>query len=153
MIDEDQLSHFLGEWAGEEQLSATAWTAAGTANGMLSITSGPGGGLLIDYAEERDATRMTGHGVLSGDGWWWFDSYGFTPMMAGTAAWRDGELVLERRSDRGRTVTVLGMAGGCLQQRIDTATPAQEPLLPLLRGSYHRLRHTVPGVRALLWQA
>jgi hypothetical protein len=138
MIGDDQLSALIGEWTGDEQLSATAWTTAGTARGMLSIVAGPGGGLLVDYAEERDGARMTGHGVLSGEGWWWFDSYGFTPVTPGTAAWKDGELILERRSDRGRTVTVLRIAGGRLEQRIDSAVPADAPLVPLLRGTYAR---------------
>lgn len=144
MIGDDQLSAFIGEWSGDEQLSATAWTAAGTADGELSIVAGPGRGLLIDYAEERDGATMTGHGVLSGDGWWWFDSYGFTPATPGTAAWRDGELVLERRSNRGRTVTTLRADGGSLEQRIDTAVPPDAPLVPLLRAIYDRRVSTMP---------
>jgi hypothetical protein len=145
MISDDQLSGLLGGWTGEERLSATAWTAAGTAQGTLSISAGPGGGLLIDYAEDRDGARMAGHGVLAGDGWWWFDSYGFIPATPGTAAWRDGELVLERRSDRGRTVTVLRIVGGYLEQRIDTAVPADAPLVPLLRASYARPSDGAPA--------
>jgi hypothetical protein len=104
----------------------------------LSITSGPGGGLLLDYIEERDGKTMAGHGVLAGHLWWWFDSYGFTPETPGTGEWRDGELVLERRSDRGRTVTVLSINARCLEQAIDTAVPAEGPLVPLLRGRYTR---------------
>jgi hypothetical protein len=138
MISDDQLSRLIGDWAGDEQLSATAWTAAGTGRGTLSIVPGPGAGLLIGYADQRDQARMTGHGVVWGDGWWWFDSYGFTPATPGTATWRDGELVLERRSDRGRNVTALRIADGRLEQRIDTASPADAALAPLLRGTYLR---------------
>lgn len=138
MIRSDQLTALIGSWAGEEQLSATAWTAAGTAHGQLSIVAGPDGGLLVDYAEQRDGATMTGHGVLAGDGWWWFDSYGFLPALPGTVEWRDGELLLERRSDRGRTMTTLGVTGGRLEHRIDTAVPADGPLVPLLRATYAR---------------
>jgi len=141
MISHDQLSGLAGQWAGDEQLSATAWTPAGTARGMLSIAPGPGGALLIDYAEDRDGTVMTGHGVLSGDNWWWFDSYGFIPAIPGTAAWADGELVLERRRDQGRTVTTLRIVDGHLEQRIDTSVPPQAPLVPMLRGTYARQEH------------
>jgi hypothetical protein len=104
----------------------------------LSIAEGPAGGLLLDYVERREGLTMTGHGVLSGRRWWWFDSYGFSPDAPGTADWRDGELVLERRSERGRNVTVLRAVGDRLEQRIDTAVPADGPLLPLLRGTYAR---------------
>lgn len=128
----------LGAWQGDEELSATAWTEAGKALGTISLAAGPNGGLILDYAEERDGTTLTGHGVVFGDGWWWFDSFGFTPTAPGTAEWRGNELVLTRRSDRGRTVTVLRIQDGRLEQRIDTAVPADGPLVPLLRGSYTR---------------
>jgi hypothetical protein len=138
MIGIDQRSIFVGVWEGREELLATAWTAAGTAHGRLSIAGGPGDGLLVDYTEQRDTTTMSGHGILFGDGWWWFDSYGFFPAVPGTASWRDGELLLERRGERGRTVTVLRGTGGILEQWIDTAVPADGPLMPLLRGTYTR---------------
>ena len=90
------------------------------------------------YAEDRDGATMTAHGVVFGSGWWWFDSYGFTPTVPGTAEWRDGQLVLDRSSERGRTVTVLRIRDGQLGHDIDTAVPADGPLLPLLRASYAR---------------
>jgi hypothetical protein len=138
MNDHDQLSAMLGVWEGDEELSATAWTEAGKARGTISVSAGPGDGLILDYAEDRDGTTMTAHGVVFGSGWWWFDSYGFTPTVPGTAEWRDGQLVLDRSSERGRTVTVLRIRGGRLEHDIDTAVPADAPLLPLLRASYAR---------------
>lgn len=142
MISDNQLSVLLGEWAGDERLFATPWTGAGTARGSLSFGRGPGGGLVVDYAEERGGTAMTAHGIVAGDGWWWFDSLGFTPAAPGTAEWRDDALVLERRSERGRTVTVFQVRDGHLEQRIDTAVPAGSPLVPLLRGRYERREGT-----------
>jgi hypothetical protein len=138
MSDDDRLSAMLGAWEGDEELSATAWTEAGKARGTISIQAGPGGGLILDYAEDRDGVTMAGHGVVSGAGWWWFDSYGFAPTAPGTAEWRDDQLSLVRSSDRGRTVTVLRVRDGRLEQEIDTAVPADAPLVPLLRGSYTR---------------
>ena len=128
----------FGAWEGDEELSATAWTDAGKARGTVSVKPGPGGGLILYYAEDRDGAIMTGHGVVFGDGWWWFDSYGFTPTTPGTAEWRGNELVLTRRSERGKTVTVLRVRDGRLEQDLDTAVPADAPLVPLLRGSYAR---------------
>jgi hypothetical protein len=138
MIGHDKLSVLVGDWEGDEELFATAWTAVGVAHGTLSVGAGPGGGLLIDYAEEREGATMTGHGVLADDGWWWFDSYGFIPGEAGAADWREGELVLDRRNERGRTVTVFALSDGRLEQRVDTAVPADGALVPLLRGIYSR---------------
>ena len=138
MSDNDQLSAMLGVWEGDEELSATAWTEAGKARGTISVSGGPGGGLILDYTEDRDGATMTAHGVVFGSGWWWFDSYGFTPTVPGTAEWRDGQLVLDRSSERGRTVTVLRIRDGQLEHDIDTAVPAGGPLLPLLRASYAR---------------
>jgi hypothetical protein len=138
MSDNDQLSAMLGVWEGDEELSATAWTEAGKARGTISVSGGPGGGLILDYTEDRDGATMTAHGVVVGSGWWWFDSYGFTPTVPGTAEWRDGQLVLDRSSERGRTVTVLRIRDGQLEHDIDTAVPADGPLLPLLRASYAR---------------
>jgi hypothetical protein len=138
MSGDDQLSAMLGVWAGDEELSATAWTDAGKARGTLAVSAGPGGGLILDYAEDRDGVTMSGHGVVFGSGWWWFDSYGFTPAAPGTAEWRDDGLVLVRGSERGRTVTVLRIRDGRLEQEIDTAVPADGPLVPLLRGRYAR---------------
>jgi hypothetical protein len=146
MTDDDRLTALLGHWEGDEELSATAWTEAGTARGTLCVAAGPGGGLVLDYAEDRDGTTMTAHGVVFGDGWWWFDSYGFTPTAPGTAEWRGDALILTRRSDRGRTVTALRCAHGRLEQHMDAAVPADSPLVPLLRGSYTR----VPAARPAL---
>jgi hypothetical protein len=142
MIGWHHLSDLIGRWEGDEQLSATPWTDAGTARGQLSIVAGPGGGLILDYIEiGTEGPTLTAHGVLAGDQWWWFDSYGFIPTFIGTAQWvdDDDELVLERKSLRGRTITGLMLADGHLHHRIDTATPVEAELIPLLRGDYHRV--------------
>jgi hypothetical protein len=138
MIGDDQLTQFLGRWAGAEQLFPTAWTPAGQAQAVVTLTPGPNDALLLDYVEERDGMTMTGHGVIAAGAWWWFDSYGFTPTTPGTARWEGGELILERSSERGRTTTTLAIVDGRLEQRIDSAVPADAELAPLLRGTYTR---------------
>ena len=129
----------LGTWAGEEQIHPTPWTAAGVAQGTVVITEAPRGGVVVDYTETRDgSTIVTGHGVVVGDGWWWFDSYGFVPMQPGTASWDDGILTLERRSDRGRTIVRFWRQDVVLHQEITTASPADAELVRMLVGQYER---------------
>jgi hypothetical protein len=130
----------LGDWTGTEELFPTAWTEAGTARGALSVEPGPGG-ILLDYVESRDGAEgapLVAHGVVAGTGFWWFDTYGFTPAAPGSAEWVDENLVLERRSDRGRTVMRLRADGDRLVVELDTAVPADAALAPLVRGVYTR---------------
>ncbi|UJP11106.1 hypothetical protein L2X99_05885 [Microbacterium sp. KUDC0406] len=120
---------------------ATAWTPAGRAHADLALSSGPGGALIVDYAETRTDSAMAGHGVVLGEGWWWFDSYGFVPTAPGTAAWIDGELILERSSERGRNVMVLASDGEVLTMRLSAAS-GDGDLQPLVAGVYHRSEPT-----------
>lgn len=131
------LEAFHGRWTGEEEVFATAWTPAGRARADLMLSSGPGDALIVDYSETRTDGSMTGHGIVLGDGWWWFDSYGFAPTAPGKAAWIDGELVLERSSERGRNVMVLASDGERLTMRLSAASGDGE-LQPLVAGVYRR---------------
>lgn len=145
MAPDPRLIALLGDWTGPEELFPTAWTQAGSAHGALSVEPGPDG-ILIDYVESRDGAdgaRLVAHGVVAGAGFWWFDTYGFTPAAPGTATWEDSTLVLERRSDRGRTVTRLRVSGDRLALELDTAVPADTDPYPPVRGVY--TRHTAQG--------
>lgn len=128
----------FGDWAGEEEVFATDWTPAGRARAELRISPAPGEGLIVDYTETREDASMTGHGVVRGDRWWWFDSYGFVPTAPGTAAWIDGELILERSSERGRNVMVLASDGETLTMRLSAASRDGE-LQPLVSGIHRRV--------------
>jgi hypothetical protein len=132
-----RIASLLGEWKGEEELFATAWTAAGAAQGSIVVRPGPDG-IHFDYAEVHDGGRIDAHAVVAGGGFWWFDSYGFTPAAAGTAAWEGDTLVLDRRSERGRTVMRLQPDDERLTVELDTAVPADAELAPLARGVYAR---------------
>jgi len=127
----------LGDWSGEEQLFPTPWTAAGTARGALTVEPGPGG-VLLDYVELQDEGHLLAHAVVAGTGFWWFDSYGFVPQAPGSATWDDETLVLDRRSDRGRTIMRLRREGARLEVALDTAVPADAEPVPLMRASYTR---------------
>lgn len=127
----------LGDWSGEEQLFPTPWTSAGTARGALTVEPGPGG-VLLDYVELQDEGHLLAHAVVAGAGFWWFDSYGFVPQAPGSATWDDETLVLDRRSDRGRTIMRLRREGARLEVALDTAVPADAEPAPLMRASYAR---------------
>lgn len=140
MAPDPRLKALLGDWTGTEELYPTAWTEAGSARGALSIEPGPDG-ILLDYVESRDGAAgapLVAHAVIAGAGFWWFDTYGFTPATPGTATWEDDALVLDRRSDRGRTVTRLRADGDRLVLELDTAVPADADPSPLVRGTYVR---------------
>lgn len=137
MTPDARYADLLGDWSGSEELFPTAWTAAGTARGSLTVEPGPGG-ILFDYVELQDAGHLLAHAVIAGDDFWWFDSYGFTPEAPGSAEWIGDELVLDRRSPRGRTVMRLRRAGDALEVALDSAVPADADLAPLMRGTYAR---------------
>lgn len=141
MTSDPRYASVLGEWTGEEELFATAWTAAGVAQGSIVVRPGPDG-IHFDYVEIRDGGRLDAHAVVAGAGFWWFDSYGFTPSAPGTAAWEGDVLVLDRRSDRGRTVMRLRVDGERLAVELDTAVPADAAPAPLVRAVYRRASAT-----------
>jgi hypothetical protein len=139
MIGDDKLKQFIGAWAGEERLLPTAWTSAGVAEGTFVIAEAPHRGVFIDYTEIRDGvTALCAHGVLVDEGWWWFDSLGFVPLEPGSASWHGDCLELERRSERGRTITRLRIEDGTLFQEVQTAVHARGELAPMLVGQYKR---------------
>ncbi|MBD3943073.1 hypothetical protein IF188_15365 [Microbacterium sp. NEAU-LLC] len=138
MASSPRFESLFGEWNGEEELFATAWTAAGAAQGSIVVRPGPDG-IHFDYVEVRDGGRLDAHGVVAGAGFWWFDSYGFVPQAPGSAAWDGDTLVLDRSSDRGRTVMRLRRDGEGLAVELDTAVPADADLAPLVRGTYTRV--------------
>lgn len=134
----DPVDALLGTWLGEEEVLPTAWTSGGPAVGRLTIVR-TAAGLTLDYVESADGRPdLVAHGVVAGDGWWWFDSYGFVPTTPGTAEWKGDSLVLERSSERGRTVLRLRRVGDELELASDTAGPGDAVLQPLVRGRYRR---------------
>lgn len=137
MASSPRLESLFGTWTGEEELFPTAWTTAGTAQASIIVRPGPDG-IHFDYVETRDGGRLDAHAVVAGAGFWWFDSYGFTPQAPGTAVWEGDTLVLDRRSDRGRTVMRLRVEGERLVVELDTVVPADADLAPLVRGVYDR---------------
>jgi hypothetical protein len=139
MIGQHKLTPFVGSWVGKERLLPTPWTPVGVAAGTFEIAGAPHGGYVIDYTETRDgSTVMHAHSVLVDQSWWWFDSFGFVPTEPGSASWDGNILVLERRSERGRTIMRLEIRDGTLHHEIQTAVPADVELMLMLVGQYQR---------------
>lgn len=132
---DERMTRLVGDWSGSERVFATEWTQAGEADGEFRITPGPDG-IVIDYTERQAGSRMTGHGVVAGDGFWWFDSLGFRSTSPGSAGWQDDMLVLDRSSERGRTVMGFTLVDGDLHLHMATASPADASLQPLVSGRY-----------------
>ena len=137
MTPDPRYAALLGDWSGDEELFPTAWTAAGSARGALTVEPGPDG-ILIDYVEMHDSGHLLAHAVIVGEGFWWFDSYGFVPEAPGSAIWNEDTLELDRRSARGRTIMRLRRDGERLEVALDTAVPTDADPAPLMRAVYAR---------------
>lgn len=129
----------VGSWSGPEQVEATSWTSPGVASGTFDISLAAGV-LVVDYREVRDgALSISGHGVATETGWWWFDSYGFVPQQPGQARWSGDVLELDRTSPRGRTVMRLWIADTTLVCEMAIAGPVDDELSLMLSGRYERI--------------
>jgi hypothetical protein len=134
----------FGHWQGTEELSASPWSAAGTARAALSFRAEVGGAAMVnDYRQVReDGSEFLGHGVFLVDAtaavsWWLFDSYALPPVPA-TGGWQAGELVLAKTTDRGRAEHRFGLDGESLTYAIDLALGDADPQ-PFLRGRYQAI--------------
>ena len=133
----------FGHWQGREELSASPWSAAGTARAALTFRAEIGGAAMVnDYRQLRDdGSEFLAHGVFLVDGplvsWWLFDSYALPPEPA-TGGWRDAELVLTKTTERGRAEHRFVLDGVTLTYAIDITLGDADPQ-PFLRGRYGAL--------------
>ena len=140
----------FGHWQGTEELSASPWSAAGTARAALSFRADIGGAAMVnDYRQVRaDGSEFLGHGVFlvddgavgshdQGVSWWLFDSYALPPVPA-IGGWRNGELVLTKTTERGGAGHRFGFDGDDLTYAIDLTLGDTGPP-PFLRGRYRAI--------------
>lgn len=140
----------FGHWQGTEELSASPWSAAGTARAALTFRAEIGGAAMVnDYRQVRDdGSEFLAHGVFLVDAgtsvddgppvsWWLFDTFALPPEPA-TGGWRDGALVLTKTTARGRAVHRFGLDGETLTYAIDITLGDAGPQ-PFLRGRYGAL--------------
>lgn len=142
------LRPLLGVWEGHETLSATAWSAAGSAVGRYTYTGILGGRAVSqNYVQTRaDGPAFELHGVLGVDPasgavvWYGFDTLAPLPEAPARGGWRGEELHLHKVTSRGRARHVVSVLGDVLHHDISTArADAPEDFRPFLRGAYRRL--------------
>jgi len=107
-----RLQALVGEWRGEETMSATQWAPAGTATSEV-VAEAEFGGLFVSqhHRQTRDGrVSFETHNMLGfdpSDGsfkLWQFDSMGFVPPSPASGAWDGNTLTLTRSSPRGARV-------------------------------------------------
>ncbi|CCV04417.1 conserved hypothetical protein [Mesorhizobium metallidurans STM 2683] len=107
--DHQRLQALVGAWRGEEDVSGTQWTDAGTATPEVLAEPEFGGLFVVQrYRQRRDGTVSLGSHNVFGFGqpggvftMHQFDSMGFVPASPATGKWNGIELILERSSPRG----------------------------------------------------
>ena len=106
-----RLLSFVGDWQGEERMTASPWSAGGSAMGRHHFEVVAGGTALAQsYRQSFGTGGLSGHGVFTLDPltgevlWFWFDDFGYPPLDPARGDWEQGTLTLSKRTPRGETV-------------------------------------------------
>ena len=153
MIGHDQrvssgLPTFLvGAFEGEERVHATQWVPARDVMATARGESAVAGATIVVHHEQRAgdeipfaALNVFGLGstpelvVL-----WSFDSYGASPDPPARGSWRDGELVLDRRTPRGVSRTVYRQTSDGFAWSKSFAPSVAEPHQLVVEGRLRRV--------------
>lgn len=147
-----RLADLAGEWAGEEEIAASQWTAAGTAASTVSARLELGGIYLVQrYRQLRDgAIGFQSHNVLGEDraegriGLCAFDSAGFLPPSPAMGCWQGAVLTLVRSSPRGMQRTSFRLEGSDAYAMVVafSADGSEAGLETMVRA---RVRRPAPG--------
>lgn len=105
----------VGDWIGDEQIGASAWSDAGTAHSRLSFHPVCDGAFLAVEYDEDGGPSMKGHGVIGFDKkaqaytLHWFDNAGAPPSTYARGTFENGVLAFEHDygGHLGRTVFAL----------------------------------------------
>lgn len=124
----------VGQWSGDLERFGSAVEP----NPITLTIRAWSEGILIDLSEERPEGRREAHAVVTDEGFWWFDSDGFTPDYPGAAGWQDDMLVLERTWAEGRSVIGIVPGSEYVQLQWANADRADAPLAPYAQGQLHR---------------
>jgi hypothetical protein len=109
-----RLGAFEGSWQGEEEVFASAWTVAGTAQAEIE-SEVLFGGFFVEqsYRQQREgklsfaARNMLAFDAIDGAyKLYQFDSVGFVPQAPATGQWEGDSLLLVKTSPRGRQRTL-----------------------------------------------
>ncbi|MFF4597183.1 DUF1579 family protein [Amycolatopsis sp. NPDC001319] len=142
----EELKALIGDWAGVEELAASAWAPAATAKATATYRGALDGFAVVqEYVQTReDGSTFLGHNVFTVDPatqetlWYGFDSYGFPPGEPGRGEWREGTLHLEKRTPRGVARHRLTPDNDVLTHEIDVKMGDAAEFGPFLRARYTR---------------
>jgi len=130
----DRLRCLVGTWTGAGRVHPNPFGPDGPTSGRWQFKMDADGLHLIgDYAEERaGGHRFNGHGVLAIDPesldaiWFWFDTYGFPPLMPARGGWDGDRLVLEKTTPRGVGRTIFSVSGQTLHHEVAARMAGEE---------------------------
>lgn len=146
--DHQRLQALVGAWRGEEEVSGTQWTDAGTATSEVLAEAQFGGLFVVQrYRQRRDGTVSFGaHNVFGFDQqsgavtMHQFDSMGFVPASPATGTWDGSELVLERSSPRGAArVTYIFDDADTYRMRLHFKPAGSDSWQDMVSGVYRRV--------------
>ncbi|MER8693567.1 DUF1579 domain-containing protein [Mesorhizobium opportunistum] len=146
--DHQRLQALVGAWRGEEEVSGTQWTDAGTATSEVLAEAQFGGLFVVQrYRQRRDGTVSFGaHNVFGFDqqsgavSMHQFDSMGFVPASPATGTWDGSELVLERSSPRGAArVTYIFDDADTYRMRLHFKPAGSDSWQDMVSGVYRRV--------------
>ena len=142
-----KLEVFAGEWAGEEMVYPSRWTAGGPATSRVSARMALNGFYLIqDSIQMRDGKEtFASHGVFTYDRedrtykLFWHDSLGYYPPSPASGGWAAKSLILVRGSLRGNARHVYEVVDDNTYNMKIQFSPDAEGWNDVLTGVYRRV--------------
>jgi hypothetical protein len=141
-----QLEFLVGELSGPEEVSTTPWAEGGPATGRVRGEHELDGGAIVQrQVQERDgAVAFRALNVFTVDPatdevlLYSFDSVGYPPEPAARGTWHDGELVLDRTTERGSARTTFTPTDDGYRWSKSFRAPGSEVWSPVVAGRMHR---------------
>ena len=142
-----KLAAFAGEWAGEEMVYPSRWTAGGPATSRVVARIDLNGFYLIqDTVQMRDGNpAFATHGLFTYDRddrtykLFWYDSLGYTPPSPASGGWAGNTLTLVRGSLRGNARHVYEIIDDNSYAMKIQFSPDAEGWADVLTGVYRRI--------------
>ena len=142
-----KLAAFAGEWAGEEMVYPSRWTAGGPATSHVMARMDLNGFYLIqDTRQSRDGKEsFATHGVFTFDRedklykLFWHDSLGYYAQSPASGGWKEQRLTLIRSSLRGIARHVYEIIDADTYTMKIQFSPDAEGWADVLTGTYRRI--------------
>jgi hypothetical protein len=147
-LDEHRrLAVLAGEWAGEEMVHPSRWTAGGPATSHVVARMDLNGFYLIqDSRQTRDGKEsFATHGVFTFDRedrlykLFWYDSLGYYPPAPASGSWGGQVLTLVRGSLRGNARHLYEIIDDNTYTLKIQFSPDSEGWADVLTGTYRRI--------------